>query len=179
MMRAVVLGLTASLAVLASARADAGPVTFVDLHAPVGGITIDPTNTSYDFWHSILAPSEGSDSYDPLTDVLDDASLELTFSNSTQGNDRVSVTLSNFNASLSNTVAHLTGGFGPALLFDVQIAYLAAEGERAMTLSASSTATSRFDRLLKETNAVAARHPTNPRVVRLVQLLSESRARLR
>ena len=62
---------------------------------------------------------------------------------------------------------------------DVQIAYLAAEGERTSAISADTSARTRFDRLLTEANRVAARHPTDARVVRLVQLLTGGRATLR
>jgi hypothetical protein len=127
-MRSVLIGGFSVLLWSIATTTAAGPVTFVDVHAPNGGITINPDNTSYDFWHSILAPSEGPDAYDPLTDTLEDASLALSFSNSTQGNDRITIELANFGGSLSQTVATLTGGFGPALLFDVQLTYLANEG---------------------------------------------------
>jgi hypothetical protein len=56
------------------------------------------------------------------------------------------------------------------------ISFLAAEASRASTISAQSTGRARFDRLLAEATAIAARRPTDARARRLVASLTTSRA---
>jgi hypothetical protein len=62
---------------------------------------------------------------------------------------------------------------------EVQIAFLAAEGERATAISANTTAAQRFDQILLEARRLQTRRPDDARLQRLVAALTSARANLR
>lgn len=103
------------------ATADIINVQFLDIYAPSGGILINSSNPTHDFEHTIVSPSEAPPSYNPATDTLTGAELVLTFSNSTQGNDAIVVTWSNFDDSLTGSSGTITGGPGFSSPLDFQI----------------------------------------------------------
>ena len=112
------------------AMADIINVQFEDIYAPAGGVLINNDNPTHDFEHTIISPSEAPPSYNAATDTLTGAELVLTFSNSTQGNDAIVVTWSNFDDSLSGGSGTITGGpgFSSSLDFLIDLTLLQDEG---------------------------------------------------
>lgn len=104
-------------------------VQFEDIYAS-GGVVISESNVSHEFAHTIISPSEAPPSYNAATDTLTTAELVLTFANSTNGNDAIIVTWSNFVGSDSDTSGVITGGpgFPSPLEFDIDISLLETQG---------------------------------------------------